>query len=81
MDDTSLNIAIRGENGGFDVGGLENFVDIASNNGFAGRAGDTDEFEALGGVTVVGLKDFGTSASAAIVKLTVIHIYIISHVV
>lgn len=81
VDDAGLNIAIRGENGGFDVGGLEDFVNIASNDGFASRASDADELEALGRVTVIGLENLGTGASAATVKLTVIHIYIISHVV
>ncbi len=45
MNNASFNITIRGEDGGFDVGGLENLMDIAGDDGFAGGAGDADKFE------------------------------------
>lgn len=45
MNDASFDVAIRSENCGLDIGGLENLMDIAGNNSLTGRAGDTDKFE------------------------------------
>lgn len=81
MDDAGLDVAIGSEHGGFDVGSLKNFVDIASDDGFTSGAGNTDEFEVLGRVAVISRKNLGTSTGGTGAKLTVIHIYIISHMI
>lgn len=78
VNDAGFDVAIRSKDSGFDVGGAKDFVDVTSDDGFAGGTGDADEFEGFGGMAVIGFEDFGTSAGGAGSEFAVVHIIIIS---
>ena len=53
MEGGEFDGGVGGEGGGVLAGGAEDFVDEVGDGGFAGGAGDADEFHVADGVAVV----------------------------
>ena len=62
MESAGFDGGVGGEDSDVLAGGAEDFVDKVGNGGFAGGAGDGDEFHVADGVAVVGGEKFGTEA-------------------